>query len=100
MRDEIHQRLQQIEDAYFEGATYDALCEKIVATAALIADLHESDPVREGAETFAPLLWGGRSGSTITPAVVTAALARSEGDHYLRSWSSIGRGLMAYRIAA
>lgn len=100
MRDDVHQRLQEIEDAYFDGATYDALCEKIVDTAALIAKLDRSDPVREGAEGFAPLLWGGAPGSPIKPALVKAALAGSDGATYLRSWSSVGRGLLAYRIAA
>lgn len=100
MRDEVYQRLQEIEDAYFDGATYDALSEKIVGTAALIAKLRKTDPIREGAEVFAPLLWGGASGTPIKPALVKAALAGSDGDTYLRSWSSIGRGLLAYRMAA
>lgn len=100
MRDDVHQRLQEIEDAYFDGATYDALCEKIVGTAAVIASLSKTDPIREGAEVFAPLLWGGSSGAPIKPAAVAAALAGSDGDSYLRSWSSIGRGLSAYRMVA
>jgi hypothetical protein len=100
MCNEVHERLQQIEDAYYAGAKYEALAEEIVATATLIAGLDRQDPVREGAETFAPLLWGGASGSCIDPARVKTALAGSNGDSHLRSWSSIGRGLLAYRAAA
>lgn len=96
----VLQRLQEIEAAYFDGVTYDNLCDRIVATAVAIARLEEHDPVREGAETFAPLLWGGTSGSAIEPAKVQVALAGPDGDAYLRSWSSVGRGLVAYEIAA
>jgi hypothetical protein len=96
----IHQRLQELEDAYFDGAKYDVLCDRIVATAVAISRLKKHDPVREGAEIFAPLLWGGVSGSPIEPAVVQAALAGPDGGTYLRSWSSVGRGLVAYEIAA
>jgi len=100
MVDEVLVRLQEIEDGYFNGAKYEALCEKIVGTAALIARLERHNPVRQGAEEFAPLLWGGAYGSSIEPAVVQQALAGAHGQSHLQSWSSIGRGLSAYRIAA
>ena len=96
----VLQRLQDIENAYFDGAPYHQLRDRIVATAVAIARLDPHDPVREGAETFAPLLWGGVSGSPIDPAEVQVTLAGPDGEAYLRSWSSVGRGLVAYEIAA
>ena len=96
----VQRRLQEIEDAYFDGAPFDVLCDRIVATSVAIARLDKHNPLREGAELFAPLLWGGASGSPIEPAAVQAALAGPDGDAYLRSWSSVGRGLVAYGMAA
>ena len=100
MNNEIHRRLQEIENAYYDGATYDALSEKIVETARLISGLEAWDPDRETCEVFAPLLWGGASGATIEPSAVEAALAGSEGASHRRSWAGIGRVLMTRRAAA
>ncbi len=100
MSGKIHKLLQQIEDGYSDGATHDALSEQVVDTASRIAKLKKNDPVRKGAEAFAPLLWGAASGSPIRSSAVKTALAGSDGDAYLRSWSNVGRGLLAFRLAA
>lgn len=100
MSGKIHKLLAEIEEGYSDGATFDALSEQVVDTASRIAKLRKDDPVRRGAEAFAPLLWGAASGSPIRPSVVRAALAGSDGDAYLKSWSNVGRGLLAFRIAA
>ncbi len=100
MQTEIQQRLLEIESAYYDGAGYDALCVKIVETANLISLRDERDPDREACEVFAPLLWGGASGTTIDPEAVKAVLAGPDGPSHLRSWSGIGRALSAYRTAA
>lgn len=100
MQTEIHQRLLEIESAYYDGASYCALCKKIVETANLISVQDERDPDREACEVFAPLLWGGASGTTIEPEAIKAALAGPDGPSCLQSWSGMGRALSAYRIAA
>lgn len=99
MVDEVHYRLQRIEDAFFDGAAFGAMREKIAGAVALIAQLNRNDPIRKSAEAFAPLLWGAAAGSPIEPAVVNAALAGTDGEVYMRSWSNV-RGLLAFRIAA
>lgn len=100
MEEQIYQRLSEIENSYYQGATFDALCEKIVETAGLIAALNRFHPDRKACEVFAPLLWGGASGETIEPEAVKAALAGPAGGAFLRSWSGMGRVLLAYRAAA
>lgn len=92
--------LSDIESAYFDGAKFETLSEKIVHTAALIAALDKDDPVRVLSETYAPMLWGAPSGSTIDPGAVKTALAGSNGSTHLRSWSGFGRAVSAYEIAA
>jgi hypothetical protein len=97
---EIQTQLLEIENAYYDGATYDALCEKIVETAKIIAALRACDPDRDTCEVYAPLLWGGASGATIEPSAVKAALAGTEGASHLQSWAGMGRVLMTRRAAA
>ena len=96
----VLQQLQAIENAYHDGATYQALCGKIVETAHLISTLEKGDPDQEAFEIFAPLLWGGASGATIEPDLVKAALAGPDGPSFLRSWSEMGRVVLAFRVAA
>lgn len=97
---DVHQRLQAIESADYDGATFEALSAKIVEAADLVAKLDERDPDREACEIYAPLLWGGASGATIEPHSVKAALARPNGADFLQSWSGMGRVLLAFRVAA
>lgn len=96
----VLQQLQAIENAYHDGATFRALSEKIGATAHLISTLEKGDPDQEAFEVFAPLLWGGASGATIEPDLIKAALAGPNGPSFLRSWSEMGRVVLAFRIAA
>lgn len=100
MGKEIHDRLREIENAYYDGATYEALSEQIVRTARLVSALEQSESDRHVCETFAPLLWGGVSGTSIEPGAVQAALEGPDGPSYLRSWSAMGRVLLAHRAAA
>ncbi len=100
MKKQIHQCLGEIENAYYDGATYEALSEKIIETATLISALDDRDSDRNVCEVFAPLLWGHASGATIQPEAVEAALEGSDGASYLRSWAGMGRVLLAYRAAA
>ena len=100
MEREIHQRLREIENAYYDGATFEALSEKIVETARLIASLGVRDADRKVCEVYAPLLWGEASGAAIEPDTVKAALEGPDGASHLRSWSGMGRVLFAYRVAA
>ena len=100
MTRKIHTLLSEIERAYHDGAKYDAICEKIHRAAELIASLDGDDLLRKACEEFAPLLWGGDPGSAIEPKAVQAALAGQNGNAHLRSWSGIGRVLLAYRAAA
>jgi hypothetical protein len=97
---QVHKLLQQIDDDYVGGAPYEALAAKVVDIASRISKMRKNDPVRKGAEAFAPLLRGAASGSPIRTSVVKAALASSDGGSYLRSWSNVGRGLLAFRVAA
>lgn len=97
---EIHKRLLDIEQAYYDGAKFDALFKKIGEAAELICARGEHDPDREVCEVYAPLLWGEPSGSTISRAAVDAALQGENGGAHLRSWSGMGRVLVAYRVAA
>lgn len=96
----ITKQLSDIELAYFDGAKFEKLSEKIVHTAVLIAAMDTDDPVRVVSETYAPMLWGAPSGSVIDPGAVKTALAGSNGNTHLRSWSGFGRALSAYKVAA
>ena len=100
MTREIHRLLQDIERAYYDGATFDALCERIDQSVRLIAALDATDPIRQVCEAFAPMLWGGASGSEIAPKAVQAALAGPDASAHLRSWAGIGRAILAHRAAA
>ena len=96
----MHRKLQEIERIFHEGVENDVLCAKIDEAARLICALDERHPLREACEVFAPSLWGGASGSAIEPKVIQAVLGGPEGADYLRSWSGIGRAILAYRQAA
>lgn len=100
MKKEIHRRLREIEGAYYDGARFEALSEKIVETAILIAALEDHDADRRVFEVYAPLLWGEASGAAIDPEAIKTALGGAEGASHLRSWSGMGRVLMAYQVAA
>jgi hypothetical protein len=100
MNENVLQQLRAIEHAYLDGATYKALCDKIFEAAQLISTLEKGDPDRDAFEIFAPLLWGGASGATIEPDRIKAALAGPNGPSLLRSWSEMGRVVLAFRVAA
>jgi len=100
MQSEVIRQLFDIENAYYEGAKFEKLSEKIVRTATLIAAMEKRDPIRVLSETYAPMLWGAASDSSIDPDEVKTALAGSNGDTHLRSWSGFGRALSAYEVAA
>lgn len=100
MHNEIHKRLIEIENAYYDGASYKTVCNKIIETAELIAALDEGDADRSVCEVYAPLLWGSRSGATIELDAVKAALKGPDRASHLQSWSGMARVLVAYRIAA
>ena len=100
MIEQIYERLDTIEQVYYGGATFAGLGEQIVETVGLIACLDKNDPVRDATDVFAALLWGGRPGPLVQRTSVEAALAGPDDASYLTSWSGIGRGPMANRVAA
>lgn len=79
MQKEIHQRLVEIENACYDGATFETLSEKIVETAQLISALDDHDADRRVCEVYAPLLWGEASGAKVEPGAIKAALEGPDG---------------------
>ena len=100
MAKEIQKRLRHIQNAYYDGASYKALCVHVYRVAFLITALDQCNSDREVFETFAPLLWGGVSGAMIEQDAIKTALEGPNGPSYLRSWSGMNRVLLANRAAA
>ena len=96
----IQRRLQEIERLYYDGVDEDKLCEKIIEAAELIGSFDDSHPLRKACEVFAPSLWGGASGEAIELKAVEDALSGPDRSDYLKSWSGIGRAILAYRLVA
>jgi hypothetical protein len=100
MNDAIHRWLQEIERAYYDETADEVLCEMIDDAVDLILRLDRRDELRGVIELFAPTLWGGRAGSTLDPEAVRAVLDGPDRPAYLRSWSDIGRAILASQLAA
>ena len=96
----IHEQLQGIERGYYDGARFETLSEQIIRVAEGIRALAKDHPLRASCEELAPVLWGGDAATDIDADTLRTALNGPDGDSYLRSWSTLGRVLLAYQSAA